>query len=401
MGKSSPPAAPNPSTVSSAQTSSNIGTATANAYLGNVNTYSPQGSTTYAPSGTHTVTTFDADGKASYYDVPSFSQTNTLSPAEQTKLDQQNQLGISLNNVAQQQTDKIGAQLNTPVNANSIGPQMVNSIGLGPAMGNAASFTPNAGNVQSSIGPQGQIQSNYGSTDYSADRAKVEDALYSRVNPQLDRDRNALETKLVNQGLVRGTTAFNNAMDESNRQANDARMQVITAGGAEQSRLAGLAQQAGTFANSAQQQGYDQSLGAGTFANAAQQQLYGQQQGTATFNNQATAQNNDSLQRVFTNSQASGDFQNTARQQALQEMLALRNQPINEISGLMSGGQVNIPQFQSYNAPNIANTDVSGNYYNSAALNNQNYQTQASQQNALVGGLAGLGGAGLYGLLKK
>lgn len=397
MGKPQAPAAPNPVTVTNAQTGSNISTAIANAYIGNANTVGPQGSTSFAEGPAHTVGVRNDDGTTTNYAVPTFTQTNTLSPAEQTKLNQTNQLGISLNDVAQQQTDKIGAQLNTPVSAASVQPQMVNSIGSSPSFGTAGMFSPNAGNVQSSVGPQGAIQSSYGPTDYSADRKAVEDALYSRVNPQLDRDRNALETKLVNQGLVRGTTAFNNSMDEANRQANDARMQVVGAGGAEQTRLAGLARDAGTFANTAQQQGYDQSVGAGSFANTAQQQKFDQQQGAQTFNNQATAQNNDNAQRGFTDTQAAGNFANTARQQGVQELLAFRNQPINEISGLMSGGQVNIPQFQNYNAPTIANTDVSGNYYNTAALNQQRFQTQQSGTNALIGGLAGLGGAGLYG----
>lgn len=422
MGKPQAPQAPNPVQVSQQQTGSNIATAIANGFMGNVNTVGPQGTTTFVETGGKQIDA-GADG---VFGVPIFTQYNTLSPAEQTKLDQQNQLGISLNNVAQAQTDKIGGILNTPVSAASVQPQMVNSIGSSPSFGQAGLFSPNAGAVQAAIGPQGSIQGSlansgniqdsYGPTDYSADRKAVEDALYSRVNPQLDRDRNQLETKLVNQGLARGSTAFNNAMDEANRQANDARMQVVGAGGAEQTRLAGLARDAGNFtnaaqqqrygqnlgagqfANTAQQQGYDQSIGAGTFANTAQQQKFDQQQGTQTFNNQTVAQNNDTAQRGFTNTQAAGNFANTARQQGVQELLAFRNQPINEISGLMSGGQVNIPQFQGYNAPTVANTDVSGNYYNSAAINQQNYATKAAQQNALVGGLAGLGGSGLYGL---
>ena len=94
-------------------------------------------------------------------------------------------------------------------------------------------------------------------------------------------------------------------------------------------------------------------------------------------------------------------MQQANRQRSLQEMLALRNQPINEISALMSGGQVSLPQAQQYNAPQIGAAPIGDYTYNSAALANQQWQTQqqaaAQKQAALYGALGGLGGAGLYG----
>ncbi len=94
-------------------------------------------------------------------------------------------------------------------------------------------------------------------------------------------------------------------------------------------------------------------------------------------------------------------MQQANRSRALQETLALRNQPLNEISALMSGGQVSLPQAQQYNAPSIAAAPIGDYSYNSAALANQQWQTQqqmaAQKQSALYGALGGLGGAGLYG----
>jgi hypothetical protein len=84
-----------------------------------------------------------------------------------------------------------------------------------------------------------------------------------------------------------------------------------------------------------------------------------------------------------------------------ENMLTERNQPLNEISALMSGGQVSMPQTPNYNPGQVAGTDVSGNVYNSAALAQQNYQAKLAQQNAMIGGLAGIGGMGMYGLAKK
>jgi hypothetical protein len=78
-------------------------------------------------------------------------------------------------------------------------------------------------------------------------------------------------------------------------------------------------------------------------------------------------------------------------------MLALRNQPINEISALQSGGQVSLPNAPQYNAPTVGNSDLTGATYNTAALQNQQYGQQLQQQNAMMGGLFGLGQAGILG----
>lgn len=82
-----------------------------------------------------------------------------------------------------------------------------------------------------------------------------------------------------------------------------------------------------------------------------------------------------------------------ARSQAIQELLAQRNQPINEISALMGGQQVQVPQFMPQQAPQVAGTDVIGPTM--AAYQGQlaNYQAGQQQRAGLFGGLASLGGA--------
>lgn len=90
----------------------------------------------------------------------------------------------------------------------------------------------------------------------------------------------------------------------------------------------------------------------------------------------------------------------TGRGQAVQEALTERNQPINEISALMSGSQVSQPTFSATPSTGVAGTDVAGitqNAYNAA---NQQYQTQMSQNNAAMGGMFGLGGTVLGGAMK-
>lgn len=85
------------------------------------------------------------------------------------------------------------------------------------------------------------------------------------------------------------------------------------------------------------------------------------------------------------------------RGQAVQEALTQRNQPINEITALMSGSQVGQPNFVNTPTPGVAPTDVIG--AQQQALNQQNlaYQGELSQNNAMMSGLFGLGSAALGG----
>lgn len=55
-------------------------------------------------------------------------------------------------------------------------------------------------------------------------------ALLRRMQPQLDRDRERLRTQLLNQGLTQGSEAYDDAMERSDRQANDAYSQAALQG---------------------------------------------------------------------------------------------------------------------------------------------------------------------------
>ena len=82
----------------------------------------------------------------------------------------------------------------------------------------------------------------------------------------------------------------------------------------------------------------------------------------------------------------------TGRGQAQNEMFAQRNQPINEITALLSGGQVNQPGFQMSQPSRAATTDVGGLINQAYGQEQQNYQQQLAQQQNLMGGLFGLAG---------
>lgn len=76
----------------------------------------------------------------------------------------------------------------------------------------------------------------------------------------------------------------------------------------------------------------------------------------------------------------------SGRGQAVQEALTERNQPINEISALMSGGQVSTPSFVNTPQPGVNGVDYTG-------LVNQKYQSDMAGYQSKMGGLFGLAGA--------
>lgn len=121
-------------------------------------------------------------------------------------------------------------------------------------------------------------------------------ALMARLQPQIDQSDAALKQQLANQGIGAGSEAYGNAQRVQGQQDNDLKSQAA---------LYGI-----NLDQSANQQGYNQAL-------------------------------------------QSGQFANTASAQNLQQQLGLYNQPLNQITALESGSQIQAPQFQQYQGANI------------------------------------------------
>ncbi len=83
--------------------------------------------------------------------------------------------------------------------------------------------------------------------------------------------------------------------------------------------------------------------------------------------------------------------------QGVQDLLTQRNQPINEITALLSGSQVSQPNYVGNGNAVVAPTDIAGITNNAYQGQLASYGIQQQGQNALLGGLAGLGGAALGG----
>lgn len=162
-------------------------------------------------------------------------------------------------------------------------------------------------------------------------------AIMARLQPQIEQQQAAMAQQLANQGITPGSEAYNNAMRTQGQQQNDLLSQAA---------LQGL-----NLDMSANAQGYNQAL-----------------QG--------------------------GQFGNTALQQSLAQQTALRNQPINEVTALMSGSQIQNPQFQAYSGSNVAAAPLFQGVQaqNQAAMDLYGIQQGAANSN--MQGLVGLAGAG-------
>ncbi|WP_337267520.1 tail fiber domain-containing protein [Oryzifoliimicrobium ureilyticus] len=367
----SAPTPPDPKETASAQTASNVGTAVANSIVGNVNQVTPYGSLTYSQTGTQKWTDPNS-GKI--YDLPVTTATQTLSPQQQAIADKNQNADLNLASLAASQSGRLNDILSNPFTLNGA-PAAGDVSGLKVPQYTQFGAAPQ---LQGSFADVGDITRSYG-TDYSENVRQVQDAMMARLQPSLTESRQAVEQQLANQGVMPGSEAYNRAIDAATRQENDARLAVITNAGQEQNRLASLAQQQAQFQNSAQQQAYSQAQGRTDFQNAVATQNYQNQ-------NSAAAANNALADQSFNSQQALINAQNAARANYLNEQYAARNQPINEISSLLSGAQVTSPNFIPAQGPTVANTDYAG-------IINQGYQNKLDAYKANQTGSLGLLGA--------
>lgn len=167
----------------------------------------------------------------------------------------------------------------------------------------------------------------------------------------------------------------------------------------------GMGQQAAQAANAALAQNQQTALQQQAAQAARQAQLFGQGMDVAGFYNQALAQRQAAAQQQyqmqlaaqnqqFNQAQAAAAFANQARQQGLAEQMALRAQPINEITALLGGSQVQMPQFQGYQGTQVAAAPLFAAQQAAGNFAQQNYGNQVSAYNAQLGLLSGLAGAG-------
>jgi hypothetical protein len=196
-------------------------------------------------------------------------------------------------------------------------------------------------------------------------RSDAINAIMNRVNTDTAGQRDAKNSELIAAGIRPGTKAYEAAMTQIDRQYNDARDQAILAGG------------------QAAQQSFAIDQG------ARQQQM-------SDFNAKqaANVQNFGLLQNANQNDFA---MRQEDRKQAIAEMLTRRQTPINEISALTSGTQVNNPFAGGLGYQAGANVGAA-NIAGAVGAQGQYAQNAYNQQQAMTNGNIGAG-AGLLGSL--
>jgi hypothetical protein len=195
--------------------------------------------------------------------------------------------------------------------------------------------------------------------------------------------------ELANQALAQNyQTTFDQA-----RLQNEALQQIFNQSATQQQ-----------MQNQAAAQNFQQQVAAQQANLARQAQQVGQAQGAAGFYNEAQSQAmqqelarqaaaNAAQQQQFQQNIAQQQFRNTAIQQALAQQAAIRSIPVNEISALLSGGQVNVPQFQGYSGVTVAPSPIFQAGQAAGDFAQRNYQNQVGSYNASMGLLGALGGA--------
>jgi hypothetical protein len=297
-----PPAAPNYQQTQQKQAAADTETTQAQSQLNNPNQVNPFGSqtTTYDDTGTPTV-------------------TQSLNPDAQSALTAQQQTQKMLAESGAAAAKRYQDMISQPFNPNLAGIQT--SFDQGGNIMSDPNFDRRQARTNLDLSNVAKMPVNAGMTG--------QQAIMSRLDPQLQRMDEQARQRLANQGLTYGGEAYNRAMGDVNQGRNDLLSQAALQG-------IGLDM-------SANQQGYNQALSSGGFYN----QGIGQNQESALAKQQAM---NQAQQQGFNQNLARAQFGNTAQDQSLNQQLQLRQQPLNEVMGLMGGSQFQMPQFQGYQA---------------------------------------------------
>lgn len=178
MGKSQPQA-PDPNATAAAQGGWNSFTAQQQQAMNMVGQNTPYGSLAYNQTGSTTMT--DPSGKQ--ITVPQFTATQTLSPSQQDIFDKTQEAQGNIAGVARDQSARIGELLSTPFQFD-----------------------------------------NQDAADWAYDIAS------SRILPQQERAREALERQLINRGLRPGTSAWEAEMTRMDQANTDQMNQLALTG---------------------------------------------------------------------------------------------------------------------------------------------------------------------------
>ncbi|TGT34982.1 tail fiber domain-containing protein [Mesorhizobium sp. M8A.F.Ca.ET.165.01.1.1] len=176
----SAPEPPDPKETSAASTSTNVGTAIANANLGNVNQVTPNGNLSYSQSGSYK---WNDPYTGKSYDIPTYTATQTLSDAGQAIQGQTDAAKLNLSKLANSQSAFLNDFLAKPVDLSN-----------------------------------------------DATEARLMDLGMKRLQPALDARRQANEADLINRGIRPGSDNYAQAQNIENQGENDAYNSLLLSG---------------------------------------------------------------------------------------------------------------------------------------------------------------------------
>ena len=335
----SAPAAPDYTGAAQQTAAGNLDMARAATAANRVNQVTPYGNLDYKVTGSDP------------YGNPTWTATTSLSNVGQQLLNAQNNASLGLGGA-------INAQLG----------QVQNVMGQG--------FNPNTAPITTNIGQanlnkltgQADLQT---SPDYQGGMAgwdRANQLLMARLQPQMQIQQENLDAKLANQGIAPGTEAYNRAKMSLGMQQNDL---------LNQAQLSGL---------SAGNTLFNQGLQGAQFGNAAQQQQYANQQAQQ-------AANNALAQQQFGNQLTNANLGNAAQQQQFNQALTQYNMPLNTLSALRTGAQVQNPSFvNSAQQATTQGADILGATQMGYNAQMGNFNAQQAAQQGMNSGLMSLGG---------
>lgn len=363
------PKPPDPFETARAQSEANTLAARESAQLNQINQVTPFGNVSFSGQ----------------IGTPGRTQTTTLSPQEQAKLDLANtfaleQGGLGLEKLGQLPRDLVTLEglpervtgIETPELATEFGP-----------FGDVSTLGAGEGRVDFEGNP---ILPGVG--DFAGERQRIEQSLFgadrTRIERQVAEDRERLATTLIDQGIPRGSEAFNAEIERLERSRTDALQQASSAAtrfaGEEQGRLFGQGLSARQLAGGEDIATAGSSLAALAAANQAQGQQFGQAGTLAEFGNLNRAALSDA---EFRNAQ----LQNVGRQAGLTEQQTVRNQQINELAALVQGTQaIGQPQPNPLAAFGVSAPPI-------ADLINRDFDIRNARSASSLGALGGLAGA--------
>jgi hypothetical protein len=396
FGSPSQPATPDYAGAAQQTAQGNLDAARAATAANRVNQVTPYGSLSYAETG------------SDKYGNPTWTATTGLSPEMQQLFNYDTQSAIGLGKLQNTGLNYVQNMLASPFDTSGmtqyrgdIQSPTYNQVGQGPqfsALGQAEAMQRAGGTEQLQRDLENQGMAGWD---------KATGLLMERLNPSLERQQRSLDTQLANQGIMRGSEAYNQAQQDLAQKQNDLRTQAALGGQQVQQNLFGQALQAGQFGNQAMTQQQQNQLANLGFTNAAAQQDYANRQaminqqntiGQQGYQNQLAAQqaNNAAMSQGFGNELAAAQLANQARGQQFSEAGYLRNEPINTLNAIRAGSQVTGPQFQ--NVP-LQATTAGADYMGAAGLTGQaalaNANAENAQRNATMQGLFSLGGSAM------